>query len=104
MFCLKSAAEPSFGEHQAIVGALLSGKEDGEAEFLGGFLPLTWGGGRLLLHSIWQMLSATQSIHCCRLAGGEGGSGGSAIPLLRKSKEAAYPFIFGMKAGPELSA
>lgn len=72
MVCVEPAAEPSFGQHQAIAGALLSGKEDGEAGFLGGFLPLTWDGRRVLLHSLWQVLSAT---FCCSLAGGEGGSG-----------------------------
>lgn len=44
-------------------------KED-EAGFLGGFLPLTWDGERLL-HKLWQMLSAAQPCHCCSLAGGE---------------------------------
>lgn len=72
MVCVESAAEPSFGQHQAIAGALLNRKEDGKIRFLSGLLPLTWGGGRLLLHSLWQGLSAT---FCCSLAGGKGGSG-----------------------------
>lgn len=75
MVCVKPAAEPSFGQLQAIEGAVLSEEEeDGEAGFLSEFLPLTWGGERLL-HNFLQMLSAAQPCHCCSLAGGEGGSG-----------------------------